>query len=159
MEDGLGCKEKCDGMCMKSFSHLLPLQKEKATRELQLMLCVWGYSWLKWVIKISRGHRAGRVLHLFRNNPHWTGQRKVFKGQLLFFTALGLVGPQSPFACDPGNGIIRGRDGDQRPGEMNSGALHSHFGGMKVDRGWLMFIEAAAIKTLSRLSSPACPLF
>lgn len=39
--------------------------------------------------------------------------------------------PQSPFTYDPGKGIIREWDGDQRPGEMNSGAPKRHSGGMK----------------------------
>lgn len=43
--------------------------------------------------------------------------------------------PQSPFACDPGKGIIRGRNGDQRPREMNSGAPGKKCGGMKGGQG------------------------
>lgn len=48
-----------------------------------------------------------------------------------FFRSTGPSWPQSPFAFDPGKGIIRGRGGDQRPGEMNSGAPGSHYGRMK----------------------------
>lgn len=47
-----------------------------------------------------------------------------FKGAItfLFFCSTGPSCPQPLFACDLGKGIIRGRDGNQRPGEMNSGA-------------------------------------
>lgn len=53
-----------------------------------------------------------------------------FEGAITFLCA-GPSWPQYLFACDPGKGIIRGRVGDQRPGEMNSGAPDSHCGGMK----------------------------
>lgn len=43
--------------------------------------------------------------------------------------------PQSPFACDPGKGIISGRNGDRRPREMNSGAPGKKCGGMKGGQG------------------------
>ena len=56
---------------------------------------------------------------------------KGFDGAITFFQALGPSWPKSPFACDLGKGIIRGRDGGQRPVEMNSGAPDSHCGGMK----------------------------
>lgn len=40
MGDGSGYKaEKCDHMCMKPYSHFLPLQKENATWESQPVLC------------------------------------------------------------------------------------------------------------------------
>ncbi len=83
-------------------------------------------------IKISRGHRTGSIC--FNTSPTGKGRGRFWRGNY-FFSASGPVGPNSPFACDPGKSIIRGRDGEQRPGEMNSGAPGSHCGGMKGAQG------------------------
>lgn len=110
-------------------------------------------------IKISRGHPSGvcapSVLMLAPLERVGEG----FKGAITFFffsffSSIGPSWPRSAFACDPGKGIIRGRDGDQRPGEMNSGAPPcSHCGGMKGGKGLINVYRGS-----SPPSSPQSPL-
>lgn len=73
-------------------------------------------------MKISRGHRAGCALRHLSAPPVGEGGGWTLRGQLLHFPALP-GSPLCPYACDPGKrkAIIRGREGMERPGEMNYG--------------------------------------
>lgn len=66
-------------------------------------------------------------LHLFQ---HWSHCKVDLEQEAWTGKLLGPVGP-GLLPCDPGKGIIRGRNGDQRPREMNSGAPGKKCGGMK----------------------------
>lgn len=124
---------------------ILLLQKENATREPTAhVVCGGGYSWLKWVKwwKSVEDIEQDVSSICFETIPIGQGRGSFLRGNyfsfFLFFSSLqhwALLAPSLYLHVTQEKGIIRGRDGNRRPGEMNSGAPDSLSGGMKGGKG------------------------
>lgn len=100
------------------------------------------------VIKISAVHWAGYVLHLLCHTPHRTGRKVSSQGAIAFPSSNGPCWPPGTFfACDPGRDIIRRWDGIRGQGRRTLGHATAAMELGEVGKGWLMFIEATAIKS------------
>lgn len=90
----------------------------------------------------------------FSTSPAGKRSREVSEAQLL----CNSIGPRWPrlFASDLRKAIIRGRDGDQEPREMNSGSPGSKCGGTKGGQGLINVYRSCCHKKKSPNTLLAC---
>lgn len=142
--------DKCDDMCMKPYSLFSPLlQTENATREPRLTQCVVD----SFLVRRVRQWKSVEDIEqdvcsiCFKTIPKGKERGGTLRGNYFISQLWALLAPCLHMHVTQEKGIIRGREDEERPGEMNRRGFLTPWR-YKVGRGWLMFIKAAAMRSL-----------
>lgn len=159
-------------ICARNHTVTIPLlQKENATREpVAHVVCGGGYSWLKWVKwwKSVEDIEQDVSSICFKTIPIGQGRGSFLRGNyfssFFFPSTLGSAGPQSICMWPRKKASLGGEMAIGGQGRWTPGPLTASLEVWKVEKGWLMFMEAVAIKTscsstLLPISSILIPTF
>lgn len=131
-----------------SFFFPPPLQTENATREPWLTQCAAD----SFLVRRVRQWKSAEDIEqdvcsiCFKTIPTGKERGGTLRGNYFISQLWAPLAPCLHMHVTQEKGIIRGRDGEERPGEMNyRGSLTPWR--YKVGRGWLMFIKAAAMRS------------
>lgn len=163
MGGGFGYKaDKCDDMCMKPYSQSFffpPLQTENASREPWLTQCAAD----SFLVRRVRQWKSVEDIEqdvcsiCFKTIPTGKERGGTLRGNYFISQLWALLPPCLHMHVTQEKGIIRGREGKERPGEMNYRGLLTPWR-YKLGRDWLMFIKAAPTRSPPFPSSYQCLL-